>query len=291
MATARINVISHNLGGGTTYGTHLFSNGLAQVGSVMRIVQGSESSDQTRIDVVTLQECLRPEFNLWVERGWWGVFVPMTTADENKFRGNEDKGQAILSRFPIVSYHATPLGMLEGVSTGKEFNLLCAKIDHPEFEGYEDDLWVATTHLWSAGLDKNGVAYSGEVNDAIRELQAEAIASHLNPRVKWARKYILTGDFNTGPKTQAIDHLHRVNRDGSVGVAKFWEADQFKGTTQLQRDGRDTVTGRKIDYWFASHSGVNPETGIGMTLHSASENGGDKHDKILNGTVRWTDLA
>lgn len=284
MSTATIKVVSHNIGGGTTYGTHLYSDGTAQIGSVMRLVQNDPA-----IDAITLQECLRGEFDEWIARGWYGTFVLMTTADENKFRGNQDKGQAVLSRYPILSVDVVPLPVTSGVVTQKDFSLVCAQIDHPGFTAL-DDLYVSTTHLWSSGLDPNGVEYPGSTNDAIRELQAQTIADYLNPRVGWSRKYILTGDFNTGPKTAPIDHLHRVNRDGTVGTAKFWEADQYQ-TGTLQRGGRDTVPGRKIDYWFASFSGAAKDaTGIDMTLTTASENGGDKHDKILNGKVKWTNI-
>ena len=288
MAKATIRVVSHNIGGGTTYGTHLYSDGTAQVGSVLRLVQECPGTD-----AITLQECLRGEFDYWVNsHGWFGSFVPMTTADENKLRGNQDKGQAVLSRYPVLDTDVIPLGMLDGVSTGKEFNLLAVKIDHPAFKNVKDSLWVCTTHLWNAGHDKAGNAYSKEVNHAIRELQANNIADYLNPRVGWSRKFILTGDLNTSPKTRPIDYLHRVNRNGSIGTAKFWEADQSHGISGLRRGGRYTVEGRKIDYWFASFSGASPyESGIDMTLHTASENYGSKHDKILNGKVKWTDLA
>jgi endonuclease/exonuclease/phosphatase family metal-dependent hydrolase len=289
MKTVQVNVISHNIGGGTTYGTHLYSDGIAQIGSVLRLVQNNPN-----VDAVTLQECLRGEYDYWtLQRGWHGAFIPMTTADENQWRGGQDKGQAVLSPYPILHVDVIPLGMLSGVATGKEFNLLSCKIDHPQFRDVNDSLWVATTHLWSAGHNPDtGQPYSGETNDAIRELQARNMAEHLNPRVGWSRKYILTGDLNTSPKTLPIDHLHRVNRNGTVGsTAKFWEADQSHGIEGLQRAGRDTVEGRKIDYWFASHNGASPfDNGIDMSLHTASENYGDKHDKILHGQVRWTNV-
>lgn len=284
MKTVQVNVASHNLGGGTTYGTHLYTDGTAQIGSVLRIVQSNP-----KVDAVTFQEMLRPEFDYWVQQqGWFGAFVNMTTKDENKFRGNEDKGQAVLSRYPIMGMDIVPLPTT-GVVTGKEFNLLAVKIDHPAFLTVKDNLWVATTHLWSAGLAPDGTEYTN--NDEIREQQAKAIADYLNPKVGWARKYVLTGDFNTGPKTAPIDLLHRVARNGTVGTAKFWEADQSHGIEGLQRGGRDTVEGRKIDYWFASHTGASPfENGIDLELVSASENYGDKHDKILHGCVKWTDV-
>jgi endonuclease/exonuclease/phosphatase family metal-dependent hydrolase len=212
----------------------------------------------------------------------------MTTADENKFRGNEDKGQAILSRWPILEYDVIPLPMVEGVVTKKDFSLIVAKIDHPKFAQYKESLWVATTHLWSAGIAPDGSQY--ENNDDIRLLQATEIATYLNRRVGSPRRYILTGDFNTGPKTAPIDLLHRVNRDGSIGTAKFWEGDQAL-YGDLAREGRPTVAGRKIDYFFAQHKGVHPYDGIGTVLIPASANGGDCHEKILRSWVRFADLT
>lgn len=277
-----VNVVSHNLGGGTTYGTGLYSDGIAPVGTVKRVTQSEN------IDIVTLQEVLLPEYQSWVDAGWYGVFVAMTTADENKFRGYEDKGQAILSKYPILDYDVIPLPVVEGVVTKKDFSLLVAKIEHPKFDKYKESLWVATTHLWSAGLDPDGRLYDN--NKEIRELQAKEIATYFNRRVRWARRYILTGDFNTGPKTEPIDLLHRVNQDGSIGRAKFWEGDQalYGG---LSREGRPTVNGRKIDYFFAQHKGVDPVDGIGTVLINASANDGDAHDKILHGWVRFTGLT
>lgn len=292
MTTVRVNIVNHNIGGGTTYGTGLYSDGIAPTGTVLRIVQSTESSSPDQIDAVTLQECLRSEFEYWTNvRGWYGVFSIMTTADENKFRGNQDKGQAILSRYPILDSHVEFLGVPANVVTQKDFTLLSVKIDHPGFRNVVDKLWVSTTHLWSAGLDPYGVEYDGNTNDSVRNFQAGKVSDYLSIRTQWAQKHILTGDFNTGPKTFAIDYIHRVNRDGSVGTAKFWEGDQSHGISGLQRAGRDTSTGRKIDYFFASFQGANSlEAGIDMELVTASENGGDKHLMILHGKAIWADV-
>lgn len=295
MTSARVNVVSHNIGGGTTYGGGLYSDGMAPVGTVLRVVQANESDSRTRIHAVTLQEVLRSEFDYWLSMGWYGVFVPMTTADENKFRGNEDKGQAVFSRYPIVDHHLERLAVPEKVVTQKDFSLLCVQIDHPDFWDVRDTLWICTTHLWSAGLDPDGLLYPSRVNDETRTLQAKQISEYLDHRTNWSRKFILTGDFNTRPKSDAIDYLHRVNRDGTIGTAKFWEGDQsydpmFDGG--LGRGGRNTVEGRKIDYFFASHQGANPHNfGIDMTLHPATPNGGAPHAQIIRGWARWRDLA
>lgn len=295
MSTARIDVVNHNIGGGGTYGTHLYTDGTAQIGSVLRVVQDYDDDPTTRIDAITLQEVYESHFEWWRNHnGWYGVFVPMTDGFENPIP--ERKGQAVLSRYPVLDSHIEPLGVGGLVATGKEFNLLCVSFDHPGFTG-ADNLWICTTHLWAQGHDPNGVLYSAATNDAVRDAQAEKIADYLNPRVGYARKYILTGDFNTSPKTTTIDYLHRVNRNGTIGTAKFWEADQSQdnihGAGNLGRGGRDTVTGRKIDYWFASYSGTADahEAGIDMTLHTASPNGGVPHEEVMRGWVKWTDIV
>lgn len=289
---ARVDVVSHNVGGGTVYGQGLWSDGLAQVGSPMRVAQVQNS------DAVTLQECRLSQFEFWREHmGWDGVFAQMREAHEAK--EGEEKGLAILSPFQILDYNVVPLGN-HPVITDKEFNLLSARIDHPSFRGKGVGCYVATTHLWSGAKDPGtGELYPESVDRDVRRLQANKIVDYLEPRVCRWRKYVLTGDFNTSPKTPPIDKIHRVNRDGSIGSAKFWEADQSHNAPvgQLARGGRDTVavgtsTGRKIDYWFASHIGADPhETGIRMTLHDARAlNGGSPHPVILNGSVRWTDV-
>lgn len=289
---ARVDVVSHNVGGGRLYGGGVYSDGMAYTGSVMRVVQ-------TRpIDVVALQECLRPDFDDWLNRfqTWHGVFARMREAHEA--REGAEKGLAILSRFPILDHTVVPLGN-HPVVTDKEFNLLTAKVDHPGFRDSSFGLHVATTHLWSGAIDpETGQLYPNETNDDVRRLQANKIVEYLNPRVGWARKYVLTGDFNTSPKTPPIDLIHRIERDGDVGSSKFWEADQSHNAPdgKLARGGRDTVavgepSGRKIDYWFASHIGASPhEYGIDMDLITAGENGGAPHDKILHGWVKWSDV-
>lgn len=285
----RIEVVNHNIGGGTTYGEGLWSDGLARTGSVMRLVQDFGA------DAITLQECTESQFEFWRnQNGWFGTFIPMVEAIENST--GERKGQAVLSRYPMIDSHVEPLGVNGLVATGKEFNLLCAAFDHPGFTG-EDTLWIATTHLWAQGHDPLGNLYSAETNDAVRNFQAGKIADYLNPRVGYARKYVFTGDLNTTAKTTAIDNFHKVNRNGTIGTtAKFWEGDQSQdsvfGAGNLGRGGRDTVVGRKIDYWFASHSGATAhEAGLDMALHDASINGGVPHEKILRGWVTWTDVS
>lgn len=288
----RVDVLSHNVGGGTVYGQGVWSDGLASFGSPMRIAQVHN------VDAVTLQECLESQFEFWREHmGWNGVFVRMREAHEA--REGEEKGIAVLSPFQVLDYNVVPLGN-HPVVTDKEFNLLSVRIDHPSFRERGVGCYVATTHLWSGGKNpETGELYPESVDKDVRRLQTYKIVDYLDPRVGQWRKYVLTGDFNTSPRTSPIDKLHRVRRDGSIGSAKFWEADQSHNAPagQLARGGRDTVavgtsSGRKIDYWFASHIGANPhETGINMELHPADlYNGGSPHPKVLRGRVIWKDV-
>lgn len=297
---ARVEVVNQNVGRQPLYGTGIWSDGRAHVGSPMRIAQDFGS------DVVTVQEVLLSHFEQFKEHmGWYGEFVHKNEPHEELT--GEYKGEAILSKYPIIDKTVIDLGT-PLVETGKDFNLLVVAIDHPAFRGSGQTLNVATTHLWSAGHDKNGVLYPNEVNDDTRRLQAKKIADYLDPRVGWARRYILTGDFNTSPKTPPIDMLHRVNRDGTIGDGKFWEADQSHNAPtrclaclrwggKLARGGRDTVdgktdgNGRKIDYWFASHRGASPhEVGIDMALYRTAEAGGVPHDYVMRGWVCWPEV-
>lgn len=288
---ARVEVVNQNVGRQPLYGTGIWSDGTAHVGSPMRIAQEFGS------DVVTVQECLLSHFEQFkTHMGWYGEFSHMKEPHEDL--SGEYKGLAILSKYPIFDKTIVDL-QPNMVQTGKDFNLLVVGIDHPGFRDSPDKLYVATTHLWSAGHDPEGVLYSEEVNRDVRRIQANKIADYLNPRIGWTRRYVLTGDFNTSPKSPPIDVLHRVNRDGSIGVSKFWEADQAQNAPmgQLARGGRDTVdgkqpgNGRKIDYWFASHRGASPyTTGIDMDLYRTAEAGGVPHDYIMRGWVRWPDV-
>lgn len=287
----RLNVVSHNIGGGATYGDGLWSDGFAKTGTVMRLAQ------DTAVDAVTLQECVESQFEFFkAHMGWAGVFAPMREAHEDK--SGEPKGLAVLTPYPVLDVTVVPLGN-HPVITDKDFNLLSVKIDKPAFRSTGYGAYVATTHLWSGARDPStGELYPESVDDDVRRLQANKIVDYLEPRVGWARKYVLTGDFNCSPKKPPIDALHRVNRDGTIGTAKFWEADQSQNTSgsNLARGGRDTVavgtaSGRKIDYWFGSHIGLDPhEGGIDMELVSASYNGGAPHDVILHGRAIWTDV-
>lgn len=289
---ARVDVVSHNVGGGRLYGGGVYSDGTAHTGSVMRIVQ-------TRgIDAVALQEVLEPDFHDWLARfpNWSGVFAPMREAHEAK--EGYAKGLAVLSPYDVLDSTVVPLGNTP-VVTDKDFNLLSVEIDHPAFRGKTTRCYVATTHLWSGAIDPNtGELYPESTDDDVRRLQSNKIVEYLDPRVGWDRKYVLTGDFNTSPKTPPIDNIHRVKRDGTIGTAKFWEGDQSHNAPdgQLARGGRDTVavgtnSGRKIDYWFASFRGAGAhESGIDMDLISASANDGDPHPKILHGWVNWSDV-
>jgi len=289
---ARVEVVDQNVGRQPLYGTGIWSDGLAHVGSPMRIAQEFGS------DVVTAQECLLSHFEQFkTHMGWYGEFIHMNEPHEELT--GEYKGLAILSKYPIIDKTIVDIQPTM-VQTGKDFHMLVVGIDHPAFRDSADTLYVATTHLWSAGIDPTtGVLYPESVNDDVRRIQANKIADYLNPRVGWSRRYILTGDFNTSPKTPPIDAIHRVNRDGTIGISKFWEADQSHNAPdgQLARGGRDTVdgktdgNGRKIDYWFASHRGANPhEEGIDMQLYRTAEAGGVPHDYILRGWVRWPDV-
>lgn len=269
-----VSVVNHNIGAGSSAGARYVAKWFYES------------------DAVTLQECLEPEFERWLDRGWFGSFAAMRGYSEHPsgFR----KGLAILSRYPVLETSVVALGVGGLVNTDKEFNLLGVSIDHPAFRDKSASLWVTTTHLWSAGRDEAGNLYSYDTNKAVRLHQAKRLARHLEPLVG-TNKYVLTGDFNSSPRTPVIDQIHGISREGHINTRDFWEADQFY-TGTLRRGGRDTVGGRnghgrKIDYWFASRGGMDPRNGIELDLRPAPRNGGARHDWILRGRATWPGVS
>lgn len=101
-----------------------------------------------------------------------------------------------------------------------------------------------------------------------RDTEAVAIRNIVNPINANGGAVVVTGDWNTEPKTYPVDQLHRVNRAGT-GVNTndfFWEVDMEDTLTGscttsfgFCRDGRPTIglnngDPRKLDYIFVGQA-------------------------------------
>lgn len=130
-------------------------------------------------------------------------------------------------------------------------------------------LTFCTTHLWASHADTKDVP--GE-DEKIRAEQARMIAKILEGYGA-NRRVVLTGDFNSVPKSEAMDRIYRVTREGKINREnRFWEVDQSYDPIcgagdRLCRNGRNTrpLSNVKGDYIFASHVGVRPHAGLRLT--------------------------
>lgn len=114
---------------------------------------------------------------------------------------------------------------------GQVFGLACV-----EFRKVGNKVRACATHLQAYGNDA----------DAARTEQTKRIK---NITAGWIRNdfsVVVGGDFNTGPKTEAMTNMYRYNGEG-----KFVEGHQLK-TGKAARAGLDTVSGRKIYVFFSA---------------------------------------
>lgn len=319
-ATRSITAVTANVGSGTVVGAN-FTGTPAADSPLGKAIE-------TNATFLMLQEVCRSQFD-WMQANtdYKGVFTAMTSAGETKDIGacspDDRKGQAVLSNRGILNPSGEVVSLQEPlrsnkVATGKKFRLTCITVAEWGFHGSPSDpdanadyLTGCTTHLWSAGHDRNGDPYSSAKNNAVRNGQARRIATFLNARsgASGNHKVILAGDFNETPKSGPINKIHRVNQDGTVGnVGRFWEGDQSSigswgcsgDATTLCRDGRGTLqvgpNSRKYDYMFGSFSGLHKHTGI--TRHLVAQNvqvtgnpPAVPHHYMIDATFTWTDVV
>lgn len=319
-ATRSIIAVNANVGSGTVVGAN-FTGTPAANSPLGKAINKNAT-------FLMLQEVCRSQFD-WMQANtaYKGVFTPMTSGDETAQIGacsaSDAKGQAVLSNRGILNPSGEVVSLQaplrsNGVHTGKNFRLTCITVAEWGFRGSPSDpnrnadyLTGCTTHLWSAGRDRNGHLYSSAKNKAVRNGQAQRIAGFLNARSGSSgnHKVILTGDFNAIPKSGPIDKIHRVNQNGTVGsLGRFWEGDQSLlgswgcsgSSTTLCRDGRGTLdagtNSRKYDYMFGSFSGLDKHTGIKRHLvaQNVQVTGNPPavpHHYMLDATFTWTDVV
>lgn len=240
--------------------------------------KGVKVEAESGAHVVTMQEACTADFNGFRDhfrpRGWDVRFVAMKKFAEKDLDecGKGDKGLVIAAKHKLENVRAYPLPVLQklpgqpGYIGGREFFLFCADVPAIQVPGR---LRFCTTHLWAGHTDTNDVAGA---NEAIRAEQAAEIARILEAEGR-NRRIILTGDFNSVPRSAAMDQIYRVNRDRTINTGnRFWEVDQSYDPIcgagdRLCRGGRVTrpLSKEKGDYIFASYLGVNPHTGLSLT--------------------------
>lgn len=261
---AKVVVVNHNIAGERTDKKPDWKGVKAEAESGANLVSMQEACTA---DYTEFRDHFRP-------KGWQVEFVAMKKIAENDLDecGGGDKGLVIATRHKLANVKAHPLtvrGKLQGQPGyigGREFWLFCADVPGMKVPG---SFTFCTTHLWASHGDTKDVPGA---DDAIRAEQARAIAKILEAYGP-ARRIILTGDFNAVPKSEAMDRIYRVSRQGTVNRQNiFWEVDQSYDPIcgrgdRLCRDGRNTrpLSNVKGDYIFASHTGVHPHDGLRLT--------------------------
>ena len=212
----------------------------------------NEANSWGDVDAVTFQELCESHKDALVAAGWQVHWKPQidgnakcpVTAD-----GHTRKGNAIATRRGLGETQTRDLGTYGG----RNFKLLCA---HITGSGIANS-WVCTTHL--------ALGYDGAPDGAAnRAAQTAKIADTLNPWVASGRRVVLTGDFNAVPASGELGPIYRVQGNGTDGD-QFWEGDQSDASycASLCRNMQPTTdNGRKLDYFFASHRGVDAHTGL-----------------------------
>lgn len=263
-SAAKVVVVSHNIAGERT--------------DRKADWKGVKAEAESGADLVTMQEACTADYTGFRDhfrpKGWHVEFVAMKKIAEGDLDecGGGDKGLVIAARHKLANVTAHPLTVRgkrqgePGYIGGREFWLFCADVPGMKVPG---QFTFCTTHLWASHADTKDVPGA---DDAIRAEQARSIARILEGRGA-NRRIILTGDFNAVPKSDAMDRIYRVTRQGAVNRGNlFWEVDQSYDPIcgqgdRLCRDGRVTRPLSKVkgDYIFASHTGVNPHTGLKLT--------------------------
>lgn len=191
------------------------------------------------VDAITYQELCKKEIAPLKAAGFdvhWRLQV------DPKKEGKCTKGNAIVT--PRAHSNPQTFELLRRRSTDKWrdlriFKLLC--VDMPN--SGVGKATVCTTHF---PLDYNGknTAPSGLQN---RLIVADKIKSIVNRKIANGRRVILTGDFNSFPKTSPLSRFYSY----AGGNGRFVEGDP-----KCKRKCRDmaptTSNGKKIDYFLAS---------------------------------------
>lgn len=225
-ADRKIKIVSHNTDGGSA------SSAVAAAG------------DWGDVDAITYQELCTSERDALRAAGYEVYWAQQRKGSATRCR----KGTAIVSARDLGAKVVKPLITRGSRDQRRTFKLLCAQVKGTGVA----NTWVCTAHF---PLDYNGgKAPTGTQN---RIAVARKITATINPWIRSGRRVVMTGDFNDQPGSQPLDRFYRVN-----GGGQFWEGDQKKDG-RLRRDMEPTTSkGSKIDYFFASHRGVDPRSGV-----------------------------
>ena len=217
------------------------------------------------VDAVTFQELCEAQ-KLELEAAGWQVHWVAQREDNpacGAANGGTRKGPAIATKRGMDK--STAFSKWLGTYNDRAFFLICARITQSGIA----KSWVCTTHLYLDGSE-------GGTGGAIRSEQTATIANVLDGWITTDnRRVVLTGDFNALPSSGEMANLYRVQA-GGTDTDKFWEGDQAdsKFCNDLCRNMADTTdTGRKLDYFFVSHRGVDPRTGMDKSVVPSATSG------------------
>lgn len=149
-------------------------------------------------------------------------------------KGKVDKGDAIFSRFPIVSTNSVffdrPYGSYSG-DKSQDYPILPREIQHAEIKVGEKIINVFNTQgIW--GLD------GGDNESRLK------MSNIIVDQVKDKENVILSGDFNTNANTKTINNIEKV----LISVFK----DQLKTTFNMKRKTNLGYATAVVDMVFVS---------------------------------------
>jgi endonuclease/exonuclease/phosphatase (EEP) superfamily protein YafD len=137
---------------------------------------------------------------------------------------------------------------------------------------------VCTSHF---PLDYNGKAAPSGLQNRIKV--ADRIRAIVNRKISAGRRVVLTGDFNSKPRTAPLTRFYRAHGNG-----RFWEGDQRCGKSSVCRDMKPTTSsGGKLDYVFASSPGVNRLNGVSKLAVKKYDRSGHF---VIRGSVKFGSL-
>jgi exonuclease III len=216
------------------------------------------------VDALAFQEICESQKLQAEAEGWkvhWVSQRDVTPSCPPTAQGSTRKGLAIFAqpgRVDTASYDTKWLLTYNG----RAFYLICARLTNTGVP----NTWLCTAHF-AQGDD------AGTPGSELRSQMSAKISAYLDGWVAEGKRVVLTGDFNAFPNTAELGPLYRVQGSG-FDTDKFWEGDQADVCTGLCRDMAFTTdNNKKLDYFFASWRGVNPNTGMVKTLLDSATSG------------------
>jgi endonuclease/exonuclease/phosphatase family metal-dependent hydrolase len=235
----RFDVITHNIAGG-----------MLNYGRVDALDNVEKEIAKARPDVVLLQEVCQTQADAFAaSHPAWDVEFRVTRPSHPKCG---PLGHLLASHHGLGDVTETDLGHAD---PGKSVTLLCGNV---KFEKRKGSVRACSTHLVSRNAD------DPEDSDRRRALEVDALVATLNPIVNGGKAVVIAGDFNSGPRKEALDPIYRLKRNGNWGGGLFDEADQTDARRDEHREqgvscapgacrsGEPTHGTNKLDHVFFS---------------------------------------